>query len=130
MARIAILGAGNGGCAAAARSCPCEGILWLYSNCLNLRRTLKPIKERGGLEIIDEGYAKIDTVTTDIAEAMKGAELVFNPVPAFAHETFAKLCAPFVEDGQTIVMWGKGGACLIYGKVFHDMGVTADVAIG
>jgi opine dehydrogenase len=51
-------------------------------------------------------------------------------VPAFAHQVFAQTCAPYVVDGQTIVIWGKGGACLIYGKVFRDLGVTGDVAIG
>lgn len=129
MARIAILGAGNGGCAAAADLSIRGHSVALYE-VPQLGEKLDPIKARGGLEVIDEGFGKVDTVTTDIAEAVKGADLIFNPVPAFAHETFAKLCAPYVEDGQTIVIWGKGGACLIYGKVFRDMGVTADVAIG
>lgn len=129
MARIAILGAGNGGCAAAG-DLSMRGHSVALFEVPKFAERLNPIKERGGLEIMDEGFAKIDIVTSNIAEAMKDAELVFNPVPAFAHETFAKLCAPFVKDGQTIVIWGKGGACLVYGKVFHDMGVKADVAIG
>jgi opine dehydrogenase len=129
MARIAILGAGNGGCAAAA-DLSMRGHSVALFDLPQFSEKLKPIQERGGLEVIDEGYADIDTVTTDIEEAMKGAQLVFNPVPAFAHEQFARICAPFVEDGQVIVIWGKGGACLIYGKVFKDMGVNADVAIG
>lgn len=129
MARIAILGAGNGGCAAAADLSIRGHSVALY-DLPEFEEKLQPIKERGGLEIIDEGYAKIDTVTTDIEEAMAEAELVFNPVPAFAHETFAKVCAPHVEDGQIIVIWGKGGACLIYAKVFKDMGVTKNVILG
>lgn len=129
MARIAILGAGNGGCAAAA-DLTMRGHSVALFDLPKFAHVLKPIRERGGIEIIDEGFAEIDTVTTDIAEAMRGAEYVFNPVPAFAHEIFARTCAPYVEDGQTIVTWGKGGACLIYGKVFRDAGVTADVALG
>jgi opine dehydrogenase len=129
MARIAILGAGNGGCAAAA-DLSMRGHSVALFELPQFSEKLKPIQERGGLEVIDEGYATIDTVTTDIEEAVKGAQLVFNPVPAFAHEQFAGICAPYVEDGQVIVIWGKGGACLVYGKVFKDMGVKADVAIG
>jgi len=129
MARIAILGAGNGGCAAAA-DLSMRGHSVALFDLPQFAEKLKPIQERGGLEVIDEGYAAIDTVTTDIEEAMKSAQLVFNPVPAFAHEQFARICAPYVEDGQVIVIWGKGGACLVYGKVFRDMGVKADVAIG
>lgn len=129
MARIAILGAGNGGCAAAADLTHRGHSVALY-DLPQFAEKLRPIQERGGLEIMDEGFAKIDTVTTNIAEAMQGANLVFNPIPAFAHETFARICAPFVEDGQVIVIWGKGGACLVYGKVFSDLGVKADVAIG
>ncbi|MCK4316747.1 MAG: NAD/NADP octopine/nopaline dehydrogenase family protein [Anaerolineae bacterium] len=129
MSRIAILGAGNGGCAAAADLTLRGHSVALY-DLPEFAHVLKPIQERGGIEIIGEGFAEIDTVTSDIAEAMRGAEYVFNPVPAFAHEIFARTCAPYVEDGQTIIVWGKGGACLIYGKVFRDAGVTADVALG
>jgi opine dehydrogenase len=129
MARIAILGAGNGGCAAAADLTMRGHSVALYE-LPEFAQVLEPIKERGGIEIIDEGFAEIDTVTSDIAEAMHKAEWIFNPVPAFAHEVFARTCAPHVEEGQTIVIWGKGGACLIYGKVFRDMGMTAQVAIG
>ena len=129
MTRIAILGAGNGGCAAAADLTLRGHSVALYE-LPEFAHVLDPIRERGGIEIIDEGFAPIDTVTGDIAQAMRGAEYVFNPVPAFAHEVFARTCAPHVEDGQTIVIWGKGGACLVYGKAFRDSGVTADVAIG
>jgi opine dehydrogenase len=129
MTRIAILGAGNGGCAAAADLTLRGHSVALY-DLPQYDRVLAPIRERGGLDIIDEGFARIDTVTSDIAEAMRGAQWVFNPVPAFAHETFARTCARYVEEGQTIVIWGKGGACLVYGKVFRDQGVRADVALG
>lgn len=136
MTRIAILGAGNGGCAAAA-DLTLRGHSVALFDLPQFEHVLAPIRARGGIEITVEdprtgveGFAALDTVTTDIAEAMAGAEWVFNPVPAFAHEIFARVCAPFVTDGQTIVTWGKGGACLIYGKVFRDLGVKADVAIG
>lgn len=129
MARVAILGAGNGGCAAAADLTLRGHSVALFEH-PDLDHVLQPIRDRGGIEIIDEGFAKLDTITTDIREAMHGAEFVFNPVPAFAHEIFARLCAPYAQDGQVIVTWGKGGACLIYGKVFRDAGVKADVALG
>ncbi len=129
MTRIAILGAGNGGCAAAADLTMRGHSVALY-DLPEFAHVLAPIQERGGIEIIGEGFAEVDTVTTDIAEAVRGAEAIFNPVPAFAHETFARTCAPWMEDGQTIVIWGKGGACLVYGKVFRDLGVVADVALG
>ncbi len=129
MARIAILGAGNGGCAAAADLTRRGHSVALF-DLPEFGERLRPIQDTHRIEILTEGEAHIDTVTTDIAEAMAGAELVFNPVPAFAHERFARACAPYAVNGQTIVIWGKGGACLIYGKVFRDQGVTADVAIG
>jgi opine dehydrogenase len=129
MSRIAILGAGNGGCAAAADLTLRGHSVALFEH-PDLSHVLQPICERGGIEIIDEGFARIDTVTTDIGEAMHRAEFVFNPVPAFAHEIFARLCAPHVEDGQTIVTWGKGGACLLYARVFRDARVKADVVLG
>jgi opine dehydrogenase len=129
MTRIAILGAGNGGCAAAA-DLTLRGHSVALCDLPQFASVLQPIQVRGGIEIIDEGFAAIDTVTTDIAEALRGAEWIFNPVPAFAHETFARACAPHVQEGQTIVIWGKGGACLVYGQVFRNMGVKAEVAMG
>ena len=129
MSRVAILGAGNGGCAAAADLTLRGHSVALY-DLPQFEHVLEPIRERGGIEIIDEGFARIDTITSDIGEAMRGARYVFNPVPAFAHEIFARTCASHVEDGQTIVVWGKGGACLVYSKVFRDAGLTADVALG
>lgn len=129
MSRVAILGAGNGGCAAAADMSMRGHSVALY-DLPDFEHVLTPIRDRGGIEIIDEGFVEIDTVTSDIQEAMRGARYVFNPVPAFAHERFARTCAPYVDDGQAIVVWGKGGACLIYSKVFRDTGVTADVALG
>ena len=88
MTRIAILGAGNGGCAAAADLSMHGHSVALYE-LPEFADSLVPIKERGGIEIIDEGFAELDTITTDIAEAMSGASYVFNPVPAFAHQVFA-----------------------------------------
>jgi opine dehydrogenase len=129
VSRIAILGAGNGGCAAAADLTLRGHSVALY-DLPDFEHVLEPIQARGGIEIIDEGFAQVDTITSDIAEAMRGADVVFNPVPAFAHEVFARTCAPHVESGQTIVIWGKGGACLIYGKVFRDKGVSGKVVIG
>jgi opine dehydrogenase len=129
MTRYSVMGAGNGGCAAAADLTLRGHSVALY-DLPQFDSVLAPIRERGGIEIIDEGFAPIDTVTSDIAEAVDGAQVIFNPVPAFAHETFARVCAPHVTSGQTIVVWGKGGACLTYGKVFRDLGAAEDVAIG
>ena len=48
------------------------------------------------------GVAKIDTVTTDISEALKGSGLVIVAIPAKGHKPFFKNMIPYIEDGQVI----------------------------
>ena len=57
MSRIAILGAGNGGCAAAADLTLRGHSVALFEH-PDLAHVLPPIRERGGIEIIDEGFAR------------------------------------------------------------------------
>src|SRR6476646_9198414 len=43
-------------------------------------------------------------VTTDIAEAIGGAELILCPAPAFAQPDIARLIAPHLADGQVVFL--------------------------
>ncbi|MGH7836153.1 MAG: NAD(P)-binding domain-containing protein, partial [Candidatus Binatia bacterium] len=87
--RIAILGAGNGGCAAAADLTLRGHEVRLYSRS---EATLRPIREQGGIEIVEAGKARKATpplVTSDINDAVAGADLIIIAAPAVAHEDFA-----------------------------------------
>ncbi|MEM2841880.1 MAG: NAD/NADP octopine/nopaline dehydrogenase family protein [Candidatus Bathyarchaeia archaeon] len=128
---IAIVGAGAGGYACAAHLSSLGHNVALYDR---KSENLEPIEKYGGIEVIGnselKGLVKVKKLTMDIEEALESAEVILNPVPAIAHEYYAKACAPFVKDGQTIITLGKGGGALTYSKVFEELKVRKRIFLG
>src|SRR3954447_19750093 len=86
---IAILGAGNGGLAAAADLTLRGHTVRLYSRS---EHTLEPIRERGGIELVEgekKNFAELSAVSTRIAEAVAGADIILIAAPAVAHAGLA-----------------------------------------
>jgi opine dehydrogenase len=127
--KIAVLGAGNGGYA-------CSADLSLAGYQVNLfelpkfKTSIKPIMQTGCIEITGAartGVAKLNKVTTNIEDAIKGVNLILIVVPAFAHKTFIETCIPYIENGQTIVFMGKGGGALEFAKALKDQGIKKEI---
>lgn len=107
---VAVLGAGNGGSATAA-DLTMRGFkvnLWEHPR---FRANIEPYLDEGGIGLvtlpgtgIKEGFAKVKLITTDLQDALKDAEIVFVIVPAFAHSEFASMIAPYLQNGQTVVL--------------------------
>lgn len=93
---VAILGAGHGGCAAAA-----DLTLRGFQVRLHARNpaTLAPLRAAGGIEArgVQQGFVPLPTMTTDVAEAIDGADLVMLVVPSVAHEDYARALAPLLS---------------------------------
>jgi opine dehydrogenase len=123
--KVAVLGAGNGGFMAAADMALSGFEVALFSRKLD---KIAGVKARGGIEVLDIDskptgeFGKIATVTDDMAEALKGAQVVLNPVPFFVCEEYARLAAPHLEAGQVVLYLGKGGAALTWAKVLREIG--------
>ncbi|HYC45333.1 MAG TPA: NAD/NADP octopine/nopaline dehydrogenase family protein [Burkholderiales bacterium] len=103
MRRIAVMGAGNGGCAAAADLTlrGYEVALWGRSP-----STLEPLATRGGIDyegVLGEGFAQIARITNDPARAIDGADAVLILAPAQAHEDIVSLTAPHLADDQILM---------------------------
>jgi opine dehydrogenase len=128
--KVAILGAGSGGfmCAADLGSMGYEVALFSRDP-----SRVKGVKDRGWIEVLDIDSkptgmrGRVSLVTSDIREAVRGAQVILNPIPYFACEEYARLVAPHLEDGQVVVYLGKGGACLTWAKVLREMKVRARV---
>ena len=102
--KIAVLGAGNGGMAMAAYLSLNGYEVNLYDK---FTQTIDGISKLGGIELDGvslNGFAKINIVTTDLKEAIKDCELLMVVTPAFAHRELAENIAPFLEDGQIIIL--------------------------
>jgi len=100
---IAVLGAGHGGCAAAADLGRRGYAVRLHAR--NAER-LEPLRRQGGIKVsgVHEGLVPIDLMTTDVAEAVRGADLVMLVVPTVAHRDYALALAPVLSPGQPIFL--------------------------
>ena len=77
-----------------------------------------------------EGFAKMDLVTTSVADAVKGAGLIVIGTPVFGHCPFFKALIPHLEDGQVIHIFPDNFGSLVLRKMMKDAGCTKNVIIG
>lgn len=128
---ITVIGGGNGGHAAAADLTLRGFDVCLYEDARFAGRMKKVFDEKrirlAGAA--SQGEAVLKQVTSDIGEAMEGAEIIFVAVPAFAHKTTAETIAPYVEQGQTIVFLpGTFGSLLLW-KILKSQGRAEGVTV-
>ncbi len=127
--KIAVLGGGNGSFAAA-------GDFALQGHEVRLwRRDAEAVKAHraagGAITVKDfagKQEARLASVTDDIAEAVKGADLILCPVPATAQHDIAKAVAPHLADGQVVYLPPGTFGSVIFAKAAHKAGNTARVA--
>ena len=104
MTSVAVLGAGNGGCAAAADLAHRGFDVRLFNRS---RAALDPIAARGGLELVGslgEAFVPLGVLTTDLAEACRGADVVMPCVPTSAHDSLAAGLAEILEPEQPLFL--------------------------
>lgn len=131
MSSVAVLGAGNGGLAAAADLTLRGHRVRLFSRS---ERALGPIREAGGLTLegaAGAGTAMPEQVTTDIEAAVTGADLVMLVVPATAIDAYAALLAPCLRSGQPLFLnpGGTGGALALHAGL-RAAGFAGELRIG
>ena len=127
--KIAVLGGGNGSFAAA-------GDFALQGHDARLwRRDAAAVAEHraaGSRIILKDSNGRHDVelalVTTDIAEAVKGVELILCPAPAFAQPDIAELLAPHLGDGQVVFLPPATFGSMIFAKAARDAGNRAGVS--
>ena len=127
--RFAVIGAGNGGHAMAAHL-TLKGFPVRFYEMPRFADNIRPAQERGGIEItgvVGQGFARPELITTDIAEAIKGVSHIFVVTQALGHEEVAELCAPYLEENQTIVLFPGSGGTLQFAKTLRDVRVTNKV---
>jgi opine dehydrogenase len=103
--RIAVLGAGGGGLAVAYEWASHGHEVALYAQHAH-EHHLVPVRTRGGIQAEGklEGFVSLATVTTNIAEALDGVEVVFVVGPAYATEPFGRDTLGHLRPGMTVVV--------------------------
>ncbi len=126
--RIAVLGAGNGGCAAAADLAGRGFEVRLYNRS---RERLEPLLQRGGLERhgeAGEGFVELAEITDDLERAVGGADLVMLTVPISAHPFYARRLGPILPRGAVLFLNpGHMGGGLFMAHEIHRLTGRADV---
>lgn len=121
--KIAVLGGGNGSFAAA-------GDFALAGHEVRLwRRDAEQVKAQraAGSRILVKDHngrhdVQLALVTTEIAEAVAGVELILCPAPAFAQADIARLLAPHLRDGQVVFLPPATFGSMIFAQSARDVG--------
>jgi opine dehydrogenase len=126
--RIAILGGGHG-CYAAAADLSEAGhriSLWRRD-----AAALGAVRDAGSIRLKDAHGARdvaVALATADIAEALKGAELIVIPSPAIAQDDIAAAIAPHLVDGQVVFLPPGTFGSYVMARAVRAAGSKADVA--
>ena len=131
MRKIAVLGGGNGAHAMAADLSLAGHEVSMYE-LPRFKKNIEVALKRGEIEITGlarRGTAKLNRVTTNIQEAIKDAEFIMVVVPSFGHKAFAEVCAPYLGDGQTIVLWPGNMGSLEFARILKEEHVERDIVL-
>lgn len=99
---VAIIGAGNGGCAAAVDLTQRGFDVRLYGRSAT---TVAPLQARGGIAhegVLGDGFTGIPLITTNAQLAMRGADAVILIGPTQAHVGMAQVVAPYLRPEQVL----------------------------
>ncbi len=130
--KYTVIGAGHGGRAMAAHLALMGFTVTLYNR---TPEHVAAIKLRRGIDLESfdggpRGFGRLAAVTSDMREALADAEVVMVVVPSSAHADIAKASAPYLHDGQLIVLHpGRTLGAIEFNKVLCDQGCPADVTI-
>jgi opine dehydrogenase len=129
--RVLIVGAGNGGFAAAADLTRRGAVVALYNR---TAEKLHPVIEQGGVRysgVLGDGLAPIARTSTDLGEVMDGAELIVVCTTASAHDDLAARMAAHLRPAQRIVL-NPGGmlGSVAFSRALRRAGYAGNLTIG
>ena len=128
--KISIIGAGNGGQSIAGYLSMRGYEVSLYD--IDIER-IRELQAKGGIKMEGriEGFGRVCCITTDIAEAVRGADIIMVTTVANAHRAVAKSIAPFVEEEQMIIL-NPGRTCgaLVFKQSLTENGCTKHYYLG
>lgn len=130
--KVALLGAGNGGCASAADLTLRGFDVALYDY---FDKALEAIRANGNTVkysgVLGDGECRLSLVSSDIGEVMAGAGIVVMNIPGPGHALYAKLMAPHLKADSVVLMNpGHSGGALHLAAALRAEGAPAGVGLG
>lgn len=128
---IAIIGAGNGGQAFA-------GYLSLHGHEVKIfdvmQETVDKLNAKGGVTMKGNsdvtGFGKILMASTDIGAVMEGCEIILVVLPSTYHSDMAKKMAPYLKDGQFVVLNPNASLGSVeFKNTLKECGCTANIIL-
>jgi opine dehydrogenase len=133
MAKVAVMGAGGGGQTIAADLTLDGHSVHLYEH-PKFEASLKSVRKNRGILISGSGrnrdFAKVDLVTTDARQAVRGADLVVVVVPCFGHGPMSEVLIRHLQDGQVVAFLGEGSGSLIFRQTLRKKKKKLNVVYG
>lgn len=126
--KITVIGGGHG-CFAAAAEFAEKGhdLCWWRRDA----RAHQAVKDAGGLNVKDRRgsrHVPLQNLETDLAQAVRGAELIVIPLPATTHRDLALKMAPYFESGQVVYLPPGTFGSYIFASALHDVQPGVDVS--
>jgi opine dehydrogenase len=126
---ITVIGAGNGGFNLVAH-------LGALGHTMRLHdiddAKLTKLRAAGGVDTggLGTGFAKLELATTDLAAAIRGAEVLVVCTGGHRQASAARALAPLLADGQTILLvQGNTGGALAFRRVLDQSGCRARIEL-
>lgn len=121
---ITIVGCGNSGLIHAAKLMQKGHKVCLFKTSNVNNSFYDIIKNEGGYHVKDvtsdtSFFAKPEFITKDPEKAIRFGDTIFVTTTTLQHETVAKLIAPYVRDGQTIILIPGYMGSLIFNKYIN-----------
>lgn len=129
--RFAVLGAGSGGQAIAADLGARGYPVHLFNR---TPERLEPIRQQGGILLEREDgrqvLGPVEVASSDLGQVLAGTRVVLVVVPATAHREIAARCAPFLQDGQVVLLCpGRTGGALEFRQALREGRCPAQVVV-
>ena len=127
-----VIGAGHGGKAMAAHLALMGFKVTLYNRTFE---HIEVIHKRGGIDLESydnwpHGFGKLTLVTSDLKKALAKAQVVMVVVPSSAHVDVAKTCAPYLKNGQIVLLHpGRTCGAIEFKLTLAAQGCKADVTV-
>jgi opine dehydrogenase len=129
--KVAVLGCGNGGHQIAA-DLTLAGFKVNLFEMPKFRDNIKRLLETGEIWTsggIRTGVARVNMISTDIEKVINGVKYVFIIVPAFAHEAYARLLAPYLRGEHVVILMPGTFGSLEFINTLEKEGGTGNITI-
>jgi opine dehydrogenase len=131
--RYTVIGAGNGGKAMAAHLAIMGFGVTLFNR---TSENIEAIKARGGITLESKnpggpsGFGSIAQVTSNIQDAVESSDIIMVVIPANGHRDIARSAAPYLREGQIVVLNpGRTLGAIEFRKILDEEGCSKGVIV-